>query len=192
MLKEKRKVLKNLNLFNYIHLEEMLDSMYDVPHPGQGKWASAIRVLDVVHNKVYCFRFYKYWRNFQTVDLLELSNNETAVCLCLCSFQNRESELFLCVGTAKDLKWEPQKSCTDCISSSKININSLGFIHVYRLIENGTKLELVHSTSIGNSIPGAMAPFQGRLVVGAGPFLRIYDIGKTKVLRKCEMKVQHL
>ena len=35
----------------------------------------------------------------------------------------------------------------------------------------------------------AMEPFQGRLLVGVGRLLRIYDIGKKKLLRKCENKV---
>jgi hypothetical protein len=30
---------------------------------------------------------------------------------------------------------------------------------------------------------------QGRVVVGVGRFLRIYDLGKKKLLRKCENKV---
>ena len=33
-----------------------------------------------------------------------------------------------------------------------------------------------------------MLPFQGRLLVGVGRLLRIYDIGKKKMLRKCENK----
>ena len=33
-----------------------------------------------------------------------------------------------------------------------------------------------------------MAPFQGRLLVGVGKLLRIYDIGKRRMLRKCENK----
>ena len=31
-----------------------------------------------------------------------------------------------------------------------------------------------------------MLPFQGRLLVGVGRVLRIYDVGKKKMLRKCE------
>ena len=37
-----------------------------------------------------------------------------------------------------------------------------------------------------------MEPFQGRLLVGVGKLLRIYDIGKKKMLRKCENKVHHI
>lgn len=39
-----------------------------------------------------------------------------------------------------------------------------------------------------DDIPVAMEPFQGRLLVGVGKLLRIYDIGKKKMLRKCENK----
>ena len=33
-----------------------------------------------------------------------------------------------------------------------------------------------------------MTPFHGRLLVGVGRLLRIYDVGKRKMLRKCENK----
>lgn len=39
-----------------------------------------------------------------------------------------------------------------------------------------------------DDVPVAMLPFQGRLLVGVGRLLRIYDIGKKKMLRKCENK----
>jgi len=39
------------------------------------------------------------------------------------------------------------------------------------------------------NVPGALAPFQGRLLAGVGNLLRIYDLGKKKLLRKCETKV---
>lgn len=38
-------------------------------------------------------------------------------------------------------------------------------------------------------MPLAIAPFQGRVLVGVGKLLRIYDMGKKKLLRKCENKV---
>lgn len=38
-------------------------------------------------------------------------------------------------------------------------------------------------------VPLAIAPFQGRVLVGVGKLLRIYDMGKKKLLRKCENKV---
>ena len=35
-------------------------------------------------------------------------------------------------------------------------------------------------------VPGALAPFKGRLLAGVGATLRIYEAGKKKLLRKCE------
>jgi CPSF A subunit region. len=49
-------------------------------------------------------------------------------------------------------------------------------------------MEFVHKTSV-DEVPYAMCPFQGALLVGVGRYLRLYDLGKKKLLRKCENKV---
>ena len=49
-------------------------------------------------------------------------------------------------------------------------------------------MELLHKTPV-EDIPGAIASFQGRVLIGIGKYLRIYDLGKKKLLRKCENKV---
>jgi len=95
--------------------------------------------------------------------------------MCLCPFQNRQGDLFLCVGTAKDLMFEPRRRC------------SSGFLHVYRLAENHTKFQLVHKTPI-QEIPGALCAYHGRLLVGSGKALRIFEMGKKRLLKKCENK----
>lgn len=41
-------------------------------------------------------------------------------------------------------------------------------------------------------VPAAIAPFQGRVLIGVGKLLRVYDLGKKKLLRKCENKVNIL
>ena len=38
-------------------------------------------------------------------------------------------------------------------------------------------MELVHKTPI-DDVPSALCAFQGRLLVGVGKLLRIYDLGK--------------
>lgn len=43
-----------------------------------------------------------------------------------------------------------------------------------------------------DDVPLAVMGFQGRLAVGVGKSLRIYDIGKKKLLRKVENKVDPL
>ncbi len=40
-----------------------------------------------------------------------------------------------------------------------------------------------------DDVPLSVMAFQGRLVAGVGKALRIYDIGKKKLLRKVENKV---
>jgi splicing factor 3B subunit 3 len=41
-----------------------------------------------------------------------------------------------------------------------------------------------------DDVPLAVMAFQGRLAAGIGKALRIYDIGKKKLLRKVENKVR--
>ena len=60
-------------------------------------------------------------------------------------------------------------------------------MRLYKFVDNGQKLELVHKTAVGG-IPGALAAFKGRLLVGVGPILRLYDMGKKKLLRKSEYR----
>ena len=79
------------------------------------------------------------------------------------------------VGVAKDLVLSPRS-------------HNGGSIHVYRLTSCGEKLELVHKTPV-DEIPGALASFRGRVLVGVGRLLRLYDLGRKKLLRKCENKV---
>ena len=73
-------------------------------------------------------------------------------------------------STTKDLTLHPRnhKGC---------------FIHVYRLVENS--LQLLHKTEV-EDVPLAMCEFKGRLLVGVGKTLRLYEMGKKKLLRKCQ------
>ncbi len=76
------------------------------------------------------------------------------------------------VGVVKDLTLHP-KRWSACL------------INVYRNIEGS--LQLLHSTEV-DDIPMAMVEFQGRLLAGVGRCLRLYDLGKRKLLKKCENK----
>lgn len=126
----------------------------------QDKWASCIRVVDA--------------ETLQTVERLELANNEAAFSVCVCRFQDKGDESFVIIGTAKDLKLHP-RSCNQ------------GYINVFRFVE-GRSLQLLHRTEV-EECPAAICPFNGKLAVGIGHILRIYDLGKKKLLRKCENKV---
>jgi splicing factor 3B subunit 3 len=123
-----------------------------------GKWASCIRVLDALSGVTKCIQ--------------ELSNNEAAFSVCTCKFAQHSEETFLIVGSCKDLTLHPKR-----VSAS--------YVSVYRLL--GDTLQLLHRTDV-EDIPMCLMEFQGRLVVGIGRCLRMYDLGKRKLLKKCEIR----
>ncbi|KAG2186047.1 hypothetical protein INT43_002485 [Umbelopsis isabellina] len=134
-----------------------------------GKWASCIRVVSPFQG--------------DTLQQIELEDNEAAFSIALVQFRSNPetadpNEQFVAVGTAKDVTLAP-RSC------------SSGFIYLYRFVQGeddqSLKLELVHKTVL-DDIPTALLAFQGRLLAGVGKALRIYDIGRKKLLRKCESK----
>lgn len=128
----------------------------------------------------------------KTVNTIPLDENECAFSIAVVPFSAKGGELHLVVGTAQDTFIAP-RSCTT------------GWIRTYRFTEDGTNLELLHkvkcsvalrlSTTEGfsqtdtNDVPLAVMAFQGRLVAGVGKALRLYDMGKKKLLRKVENKV---
>eukprot|EP00898_Chlorokybus_atmophyticus_P002633 jgi/Chlat1/3370/Chrsp23S08824 len=142
--------------------EGMADDQFGMPKAATGRWTSCIRVMDP--------------RTGETTNLLELDGNELATSLCTVQFQNSQNDLgmLLAVGTVKDLGFYPRSS-------------SGGFIHIYKFTDEGRGLELLHKTPV-DGIPASLCQFQGKLLAGVGSILRIYDLGKKKLLRKCENK----
>lgn len=128
--------------------------------PLDGKWASCIRIIEPATG--------------ETKELLELSNNEAAFSICTCRFaQQHSEETFIIAGIAKDLVLHPRTA-------------KAYYIHVYRLL--GDRLQLLHETEV-EDIPLAMCEFHGKLLVGIGKCLRMFELGKRKLLRKCENKL---
>jgi len=138
------------------------------PQAGVSKWASCIRIVDPVQG--------------ETLSLLELEDNEAAFSACMVQFKTSSdanaplTDMMLAVGTAKDYQLNPPKC-------------GAGFIRMYRFVEEDEQLtlELVHKTPVTEA-PLAMAAHANKLLVGLGKFLRVYDLGKRKMLRKCENK----
>jgi len=54
-------------------------------------------------------------------------------------------------------------------------------------VNEGTTLQFVHRTEV-EDVPSAICAYQGRVLISVGRTLRIYDLGKKKMLRKCENK----
>ncbi|RPD53419.1 hypothetical protein L226DRAFT_617381 [Lentinus tigrinus ALCF2SS1-7] len=135
-------------------------SQFGRPKAPAGVWASCIRIIDPVEGK--------------TVHVVPLDNNEAAFSLAVVPFAAHDNELHLVVGTAQDAFLAP-RSCTS------------GFLRTYKFKEEGRSLELLHKTET-DDVPRALLAFQGRLAAGVGKSLRLYDMGKKKLLRKVENK----
>ncbi|KAK1265384.1 hypothetical protein QJS04_geneDACA017915 [Acorus gramineus] len=142
--------------------DSLSDEQYGYPKVGSDKWVSCIRVLDP--------------RSGNTTCLLELQGNEAAFSLCTVNFHDKEYGTLLAVGTAQGLQFSPKRSFEAC------------YLHIYRFIEEGRSLELLHKTQV-DGVPLSLCQFQGRLLAGIGPVLRLYDLGKKRLLRKCENKL---
>lgn len=127
-------------------------------HDQADRWRSLIKLINPSTGEVY--REINY------------ESNEAALCLALATFGT--ASVTLHVGVAIDYKLRHQTS-----SSNEI--------YTYSLSNRGDELELLHKTNC-EDIPRAMSAFQNRLAVGIGKILRIYDLGKKKLLRKCESK----
>ena len=129
---------------------------------GHGHWASCIHVIDPVTEK-------------KVLQQIDLEDNEAAVSIATVSFASQEDEVFLVVGTGKDMVVSPRSS-------------TAGFIHVYRFHEDGKEIEFIHKTKIEEP-PLALLSFQGRLLAGIGKDLRIYDLGMRQLLRKAQAEI---
>ncbi|KAI7907481.1 CPSF A subunit region-domain-containing protein [Cokeromyces recurvatus] len=133
-----------------------------------GRWASCIQLIEPFQSNV--------------IQTIELEENEAAFSVAMVQFHTNPhasdpSEQFVVVGTGQNVTLSP-RSCT------------AGYLRVYRVVqgeEGHLHLNFIHRTPL-DEVPYALLAFQGRLLVGAGKALRIYDIGKKKMLRKCETK----
>ena len=75
--------------------------------------------------------------------------------------------------------------CTTCQVSRK-SIKVI-LIYFYRINPDAESFNFLHRTTV-DEIPAAICPFNGKLLVGIGRTLRLYELGKKKLLRKAENK----
>ncbi|CAG0899378.1 unnamed protein product, partial [Cyprideis torosa] len=141
--------------------EQLPESVFGAPKAGPGMWASLIRVLDPVEGKSH--------------KIIRLDQNEAAMSVALVKFSNQPAaDSFLIVGVANEYQLNPRQ------------VNG-GFLYAFKVTNKGTDLVLLHKTPV-EEVPGAMAPLQGKVLVSVGRLLRVYEMGKKKMLRKCESK----
>ncbi|KAK4058796.1 pre-mRNA-splicing factor rse1 [Microbotryomycetes sp. JL221] len=169
---QENQIIENLKS-NQIEIDENVlnlpKEIFGLNKASTGNWSSCVRIIDPIQA--------------ETIFKIELEDNEAAFSFCLCQFQSSNSnqqqqqqqqQEFLIVGTGQDTILSPRYCKT-------------GYIHTYKVGQDGRSLELLHKTEI-DDVPTAMAAFQGKVLVAAGKTLRLYDLGKKKLLRKSENK----
>ncbi|WVN88505.1 pre-mRNA-splicing factor RSE1 [Cryptococcus depauperatus CBS 7841] len=139
-------------------LLELPGDEFGRPRAAASHWASCIRVLDPLAN--------------ETIQKFELDEDEAAFSIAIAYFERGGGEPFLVVGTGIKTTMQP-KGCKG------------GWLRVYSIKEQGRELELLNKTKT-DDIPLCLAGFQGFLLVGVGKSLRLYEMGKKALLRKCE------
>lgn len=140
--------------------ENLPEDVFGAPKAGPGMWASIVSIMNPITGKV--------------LDKICYQQNEAAQSIALVNFGSKEDNLHLLVGTALDVTLSPR----GCVG---------GYLYAYKVVEGGESLDFVHRTEV-DDVPGAITSFQGRVLIGIGRSLRIYDMGKKKLLKKCENK----
>ena len=129
--------------------------------PGPGHWGSCVRLVDPAGSCT-------------TLECIEMGRNEAALCCASVRFLSRGGESLLAVGTVTGMTMHPLNQ-------------TASHVLLYRVI-NGERLQLLHRTKVDDGPVLALAHFQGRLLVGIGKTLRLYEMGKRQLLRKCELR----
>lgn len=132
------------------------------PVPAEpGSWGSCVRLVDPSDS---C----------STLDCVEMDRNEAALCCASVRFHSRGGESLLAVGTVTGMTMNPLS-----FSSSHVVL--------YRIV-NGERLQLLHRTKVEDGPVLSLVHFQGRLLVGIGQTVRLYEMGKRQLLKKCELR----
>lgn len=133
------------------------------PEDEADRWRSQIKLINPDTNEVY--------------NEVNMESNEAALCIAMASFGTTTSTVH--VGVAVNY-------------NMRKNSSTMNEIHTYVISNRGDELQFLHRTSC-EAIPREICEFQDRLVVGLGRIVRVYDLGKKKLLRKCESKqVPHM
>lgn len=139
--------------------EDLPETQVGTFKAGEGKWGSCVRIVNP--------------SNLSTVFKLDLDIDEAAVCLTVCYFSQLANQPCLVVGTVYNMTLYPRHA-------PKATIKTYMYDERYHL-------QLIHSTPL-DDVPLCLFPFEGRLLASVGHTLRVYELGKRKLLKKCEYK----
>jgi len=149
------------------------------PRGGKGKWASQLRLVDPV--------------TLETQHIVALppagsniheGSTEAAFSTCYAKLGS-DDQGYVVVGTARDLIQMPKRTVSG------------GSIHVFKVVEekpDGSdkpirRLELVHTTEVNDAVLAVCGfPKERMLLAAVGTGVRLYELGKTKLLLKSETR----
>jgi splicing factor 3B subunit 3 len=148
-----------------------LELQCGVPQAAPGRWGSCLRLTDPV--------------DLSTAQVIEMADNECALSAAVCALgTGDDAGVFVVVGVVKDLVQTPKRR------------HSGGAILVYQLLPanaadgSGARLDFVHRTPV-TDVPLALSCLRAErmLLAGVGNALRLYELGKRKMLLKSELKI---
>lgn len=125
---------------------------------GTDRWRSAIHLLNPDSGRI--------------LKEFPFESNKAALSLAIASFGTTDYTIH--VGVARNYVM-------------KTNTAQESEIQTFSITIKGDDMEFLHKTPC-EAPARAMCAFQDRLLVGVGRILRMYDLGKRKLLRKCESK----
>ncbi|OAF69225.1 Pre-mRNA-splicing factor RSE1 [Intoshia linei] len=147
------------NLIN----ESLPTEQFGRPRPGNGYWSSQILIYNPKpDSSKIIFKF-------------DFDQNEAAHSMGLVRFSNKPDEPVLLVGVIYNLHLNPR-------------IHSGGGIVAFKMVNNCTSLEMMHRTIV-DELPATITSYHGLALISVGRYLRLYDLGKKQLLRKCENRL---
>ncbi|KAJ1612530.1 putative spliceosome factor [Cryptosporidium canis] len=143
---------------------------------GEGKWGGCVRIVNL--------------RSMETLQLIPLDTNEGCISACVCKFDELELPC-LVLGTVYGMKLNKRSVAIAESDSTKSKEKELqdsfgAAIKIFKYDSN-YNFELVHITPIEDAAT-AMTGWRGRLLVGVNKTLRVYSLGKKRLLRKSEYR----
>ncbi|GMM34052.1 U2 snRNP complex subunit [Saccharomycopsis crataegensis] len=128
-----------------------------------GSWASCLQVINSMDGEL--------------IHNIDFENNETLFNLASVTFKTT-GLTYLVISTAVDF------SFTTKSSSPRF------YLKCYKILQD-LKLELMHQTKVEKPV-ASVVDFAGKLLVGMGNTLRLYDMGQKQLLRKAEITLNNL
>lgn len=129
----------------------------------KNSWASSIQVLKQKESEI--------------IQSIELPSSNLLHCITKLKFTSmKENTRYVVVGMTKNQKFLP-------------TLFEANYLLTFKVLKNRT-LEFLHQTEIDHQ-PTCMLAFNGRLLVGMGNSLRLYDLGQKQLLRKSSTLIEY-